>query len=180
MSLWKVSSCWSHLIVQGTARVDENLEYDIAHQCWVKTYPASGPIHPTKQLSCSSPWEDRANSQQRQAVGGDRRRICWMAVLLESYLRRRYRNGLVPYSASLIWLWSNQSQTSHQCVLCLTPARCTISCKIPCHTFCPFWSGIGYDFPGTVEHEYIYLSFQFQMKIYTNSKWLLRNIFLVF
>ena len=141
---------------------------------------ASGPIHPTKQLSCSSPWEDRANSQQRQAVGGDRWRICWMAVLLESYLRRRYRNGLVPYSASLIWLWSNQSQTSHQCVLCLTPARCTISCKISCHTFCPFWSGIGYDFPGTVEHEYIYLSFQFQMKIYTNSKWLLRNIFLVF
>ena len=49
--------------------------------------------------------------------------------------------------------------------------------KISCHTFCPFWSGIGYDFPGTVEHEYIYLSFQFQMKIYTNSKWLLRNIF---
>ena len=40
-----------------------------------------------------------------------------------------------------------------------------------------FGSGIGYDFPGTVEHEYIYLSFQFQMKIYTNSKWLLRNIF---
>ena len=100
-----------------------------------------------------------------------------MAVLLESYLRRRYRNGLVPYSTSLIWLWSNQSQTSHQCVLCLTAARCTISCKISCHTFCPFGSGMGYDFPGTVEHEYIYLSFQFQMKIYTNSKWLLRNIF---
>ena len=111
--------------------IHENLEYDVANQCWVTSYPrlvdpSTLPNNYHAALATLRKTEQTLiKDKQGRRHTKDRWRICWIEVLLKSSLRRRYRNGLVPYSTSLIWLWSTQSQTPHQCVLCLTPARCT-------------------------------------------------------